>query len=364
MGVQTARGSTVLHRATSPDTGTRIEALPRERRTWVTLAVLGVGLVVLVVLSFPLGRFSVPAGTVLRVLASRVVPVDVTWTPAVETVVTQIRLPRILGALLVGAALSASGAAYQSMFRNPLVSPAILGVSAGAGFGAALGILLHTPWWTVQVLAFAFGLVATLVSVGIGKTLGDGSLVVLVLAGMVVSALFQAFISLTQYVANPDDTLPAITFWLMGGLGKVRMDDLLLPAVLTLVCLAALWALRWPINVLAAGDDEARTLGVNRTLVWGVVIGSATVLTANAVSLAGIIGWVGLIMPHAARMVVGPGFDRLLPASVLLGAGFLLIVDDVARTASAVELPLGILTAVIGAPCFLVLLARSRRQWV
>ncbi len=360
MGIQSA-----LRRRTQP-TGTSAgpDLLLRGRRTGPTFTVLGVGLVVLVVLSFPLGRFSVPAGTVLEVLASRVVPMDATWTPAVETVVTQIRLPRILGALLIGAALSASGAAYQSMFRNPLVSPAILGVSAGAGFGAALGILLHTPWWTVQILAFAFGLVATLISVGIGKTLGDGSLVVLVLAGMVVSALFQAFISLTQYVANPDDTLPAITFWLMGGLGKIHMDDLLLPAVLSLVCLAALWALRWPITVLAAGDDEARTLGVNRALVWTVVIGSATVLTADAVSLAGIIGWVGLIVPHAARMIVGPGFDRLLPASVLLGAGFLLVVDDVARTASAVELPLGILTAVIGAPCFLVLLARSRRQWV
>jgi len=322
------------------------------------------GLVVLIVLSFPLGRYHVGTGTVIEILASRVVPISSSADETATTVVMQIRLPRIVGALLVGAGLAAAGAAYQSMFRNPLVSPAILGVSAGAGFGAALGILIGMPWAAVQLLAFVFGVAAAGLSLLIGRTFGGGSLVVLVLGGMVVSALFQAFISILQYMANPEDTLPAITFWLMGGLGRIRLDDLLGPGLLIAVCVAVLYAVRWPLNVLAAGEDEARTLGVSRLVVWTLAIGASTLMTATAVSLAGIVGWVGLIVPHLARFVVGPSFDRLLPAAILLGAGFVLFIDDIARSASSLELPLGVLTAIIGAPFFILLLARSRRQWL
>lgn len=336
---------------------------PTPNRWGRRIAILAALLVVLVLVSFPLGTYSVDLDVVLRILAAKITGGTHGASAAEETVVLRVRLPRILGALLVGAGLAAAGAAYQSVFRNPLVSPAILGVSAGAGFGAALGILLEYPWWLVQVSAFLHGIAAAVAAISIARLLGRGSTVVLVLAGIVVSTLFQSFISLTQFVANPDDTLPTITFWLMGGLGRIQTGDLLLPAIILLVCLAALYAVRWPVAVMAAGDEEAAALGVDRRIVWVVVIGAATLMTATAVSLAGIVGWIGLVVPHLARFVVGPSFDRLLPAAALMGAGFLLLVDDIARAAPG-ELPLGVLTALIGAPFFVLLLARARKQWL
>ncbi len=200
-------------------------------------------------------------GTVTRILVSQVFGTEHGASAVEETIVSQVRLPRIIGAVLVGGGLAAAGASYQSLFRNPLVSPAILGVSAGAGFGAALGILLGLPWTVVQLLAFAHGILAAGMAIGIARMLGRNSTVVLVLAGIVVSTLFQAFISITQYLANPEDTLPAITFWLMGGLGRVRADDLLVPTLIILACLAALYAVRWQLTVMAAGEDEAASLG-------------------------------------------------------------------------------------------------------
>lgn len=315
-------------------------------------------------LSFPLGRFPVDIPTVIRVLVASLLGIEHGATVAEETVVLQVRLPRIVGAMIVGGGLAAAGAAYQSIFRNPLASPSILGVSAGAGFGAALGILVGMPWPVVQAVAFVHGIVAVLLTIAIAGILGRGSMVVLVLAGIVVSSLFQALISITQYLANPDDTLPAITFWLMGGLGRVRADDLLVPGLILLVCLAALSVVRWQVTVATIGDDEATSLGVDRALVWVVVIGASTLMTTTAVSLAGIVGWVGLVVPHLARFLVGPSFDRLLPASVLMGAGFVLIVDDIARSSGSFELPLGILTALVGAPFFVLLLSRAKKQWL
>lgn len=342
---------------------TDVPALRRDR--WrLQILCLGAGLVLIVLASFPLGPFAVDIPTTLRILLAQLVGGEHGGSAVEETIVTQVRLPRIIGAVLVGGGLAAAGAGYQSMFRNPLVSPAILGVSAGAGFGAALGILLGLPWPVVQILAFAHGILAAVMAITIGRLLGRNSTIVLVLAGIVVSTLFQAFISITQYFANPEDTLPTITFWLMGGLGRVRAGDLLIPAIIMLACLAALYLVRWQVTVLAAGDDEATTLGVNRAAVWMVVITSCTLMTATAVSLAGIVGWVGLVMPHLARFLVGPSFDRLLPAAVLMGAGFLVLVDDIARSATSLELPLGVLTAIIGAPFFVFLLARARRQWL
>lgn len=328
------------------------------------LLFLACAVVVVVLLSFPLGAYDAHPATVVRVLGARLLGRDADVPAVVQTVVLQIRLPRIIGGLLVGAGLAAAGAAYQSLFRNPLVSPAILGVSAGAGFGAALGLLLDLPWVAVQAMGFGGGITAAALAVGTARLLGRGSTIVLVLAGIVVSTLFQAFISITQFLANPDDTLPSITFWLMGGLGRVRLGDLLAPAVVLVVCLLVLYAVRWPVSVMAAGDEEAEALGVNRVLVWTLVIGAATLMTATAVSLAGIVGWIGLVVPHLARFVFGPGFTRLLPASAMMGAGLLVVVDDVARAASTTELPLGVLTAVIGAPFFVLLLARARTQWL
>ncbi len=330
------------------------------------LAVAGpVLLAILVLGSLSVGHYALDPMDLIRAAWAQVLPAPASWhlSPTAAGVLTEVRLPRIAAALLVGAGLSASGSAYQSMFRNPLVSPDILGASAGAGLGASLMILLGEPYVVVQIAAFVGGLAAVVLTLAIARFVGRGSVVVLVLAGLVVAALSQAFISLTQFFADPETTLPAITFWLFGGLGSVTMSGLLVPAILVAACIAALFAIRWPITVLATGEDEARTLGINRRLVWGVALVASTVMTATVVSIAGIVGWVGLVVPHLARFIVGPRFNRLLLASTLIGAGFLLTVDDLGRSVTAVQLPLGVLTAIIGAPFFVLVLAKARDQW-
>ena len=280
------------------------------------------------------------------------------------TVLLSIRLPRITAALLVGAALAAAGACYQTLFRNVLVSPDILGVSAGAGLGAVLGIFLSLPVYAIQFMGFIGGLAAVLL-VGFVSTAvrtGDRTLI-LVLAGVVVGALAGAATSLLKVLADPYDQLPAITFWLLGSLAGVKPVDLMPAAPVVLAGLIPLVLLRWRINVLSLGDEEARALGVEAGKLRLIVIVCATLITASVVAIAGVVGWVGLVIPHIARMIVGPGFGILLPTSVLLGAGYMLAVDTLARTVSGVEVPLGILTAVVGAPFFLWLLAKGRRAW-
>jgi iron complex transport system permease protein len=335
----------------------------RLRGAQTSTIILIVMLVLLSLISLGLGRYMIDPIKVLRILLARVIAVPPTWSPTEQAIILDIRPPRILAAILVGAALSASGAAYQTMFRNPLVSPEILGVAAGAGFGASIGILLGVGLGLVEGLSFGFGLLAAFLALAIGRLVGAGSLSILVLGGIVIGAMFGALISATQYVANPETTLPEITFWLFGSLARTTLGSLLAPAAVVGLCLAALYAVRWPLTVLAAGDDEARTMGVNRGLIWAVVIGTSTLMTATVVSAAGIIGWVGLVVPHLARLVAGPSFARLLPTSALIGAIYLLAVDDVARSATALDLPLGILTALIGAPFFILLLMRLGRRW-
>lgn len=336
----------------------------RSRQVLVLMVLLVVAVVALVVLSFGLGQYALSPGTVVRIVVARFVRIPVTWTATQQAVVLVVRLPQIVGALLVGAALSASGAAYQTMLRNPLVSPEILGVAAGAGFGGSLSILLGLSPAQLQVMAFTGGLLAAVLALGIGRVVGGTAPTVLVLSGVVVGTMFSALISATQYFADPDNTLPEITFWLFGSLDRVTNGGLVVPAVIVGASLAALCAVRWPLTVLAAGEDEARSVGVNRALVWAVVIGASTLMTATVVSIAGTVGWVGLVVPHLARSSVGPSFGRLLAASCLLGAGFLLVVEDVSRAATTVAVPLGILTALIGAPFFVGLLVKARRQWV
>ena len=281
-----------------------------------------------------------------------------------QVVVQNIRLPRVAAALLVGAALAAAGASYQTLFRNPLVSPDILGVSAGAGLGAVIGIFLSLPVAFIQLFAFAGGLAAVvLVTVVAAAVRNTDRILALVLTGVVIGALAGAATSLLKVLADPYDQLPAITFWLLGSLASVTTTDILpaLPAVL--IGLVPLVLLRWRINVLSLGDDEARALGVEAGRVRFIVIAAATLITASVTALAGVVGWVGLVIPHIARMIVGPSFARLLPVSAIIGAGYLLVVDTLARTIGAVEIPLGILTAVIGAPFFIWLLASGRRGW-
>jgi iron complex transport system permease protein len=282
---------------------------------------------------------------------------------AIDTVLFQIRLPRLVAAALVGAALSAAGAAYQNLFRNPLVSPDILGVSTGAGLGAVVGILLGLPVAAIQFLGFGSGL-ATVSIVGLlARTLrGGGDVLVLVLAGIVVGALAGAAISLVKVLADPYDQLPAITFWLLGSLAGAKLSDVTAILPVVIAGLAPLILLRWRIGVLSLGDEEARALGVDVGKLRALVIAAATLITASVVAISGVIGWVGLMVPHMARMLVGPRFDRLLPASVLIGASFMVAVDTLARSAARVEIPLGVLTATIGSPAFVWLLARRRRR--
>jgi len=283
---------------------------------------------------------------------------------AAAHVLYDIRLPRVLAALLVGAALAAAGSAYQSIFQNPLVSPDILGVSTGAGLGAVFGILLGLPVILIQLLGFGTGIVTVMGVAVLARTLrGGGDTLVLVLSGIVVGALAGAAIGLIKVLADPYEQLPAITFWLLGSLSGIQRGDALatLPAILA--GLLPLVLLRWRIGVLATGEDEAKALGIETNRLRATVIGAATLVTASVVSISGVIGWVGLMVPHMARLIVGARFDRLLPASILLGASFMIAVDTLARSAARIEIPLGVLTALIGGPIFVWLLARDRRRF-
>jgi iron complex transport system permease protein len=332
----------------------------------VALALAGAcaAIAVMAIVAFSVGRFPISVGDFLSVLWAGMTGGQHGLDPTVETVIYQIRAPRVAAALLIGAALSGAGAAYQNMFRNPLVSPDILGVSAGAAMGAVLGIFLSLNVILIQALAFAFGLVAVgLVYVTANAVRGHDPLLVLVLAGVVIGALLGACVALMKYLADPYNQLPAITFWLLGSLASSAPQDVWSTLPLILIGLVPLWLLRWRVNLLSLDDEEARALGVETGKVRITVIVSATLMTAAAVSISGIIGWIGLVIPHFARMLVGPDFSRLLPTSILLGAAFLLGVDTLARTVARIEVPLGVLTAFVGTPLFLWQLATARRGW-
>jgi len=330
----------------------------------VMLLAAAAAVFVLAAVAFTVGRYPVAAGDLVRVLWFWLAGAPHGLDPAIETVVLQIRGPRVLAALMVGASLAAAGAAYQNLFRNPLVSPDILGVSSGAAVGAVLGIFLSLGILWVQSLAFAAGLAAVaLVYVVARSVRSHDPLLVLVLAGVVLGSLLGACVALMKYLADPYNQLPAITFWLLGSLATVAPEDLKFAAPLMLAGLLPLWLLRWRINVLSLGDEEARALGVPTARIRIAVIAGATLMTSAAVAISGVVGWIGLVIPHFARMLTGPDFSRLLPVSVLLGAGFLVAVDMLARTLADIEVPLGVLTAFIGTPLFLWQLAAARRGW-
>lgn len=320
--------------------------------------------IITVFLSFFLGRYSISPSEVFLLVRERLFGIFSGLTSSEQTVFFNIRLPRVLSAFLVGGTLSLSGSVYQATFKNPMVSPDILGATAGAGFGAALGLMLNVNGIGVQILSFCFGLMAVFLSYVIGAFLGDkrNMTLSLVLTGLVVSALFQASISLIKYVADPYSKLPAITFWLMGSLAASTYEDLPLILIPFLIGGIPLFVLRWKINLLSLSDEEALSIGINVTALRRIIIICATLMTSSVVSVSGIIGWVGLIIPHVARMLVGPNNKIQLPASILLGGTYLLLVDDVARSIMAMEIPIGILTAMIGAPFFLYLIYRQRRN--
>ena len=332
------------------------------RRKNLPIVILALALPVLILLSVAMGRYSVPVGEVVRILLAKVFPIQDTWTAQMAAAVWNIRLPRVLLASLVGCALSAAGTAYQTVFRNPMAAPDILGASSGACFGAALAILLGLPRFGIAVLAFGMGLISVGLVWTVGKRTHGSRIVNLLLAGIMVGSLFSAGTSYIKLVADPSDQLPAITYWMMGSLNGVQMKDVGFAVLPMLVGLVPLVLLRWRLNLLTVGEEEARSMGVNVACLRLITVLCATILTAAGVAVSGMIGWVGLVIPHLSRKLVGGDCRRLLPCSMLLGAAFLLTVDDVSRNLLATEIPIGILTALIGAPFFLYLMTRKERS--
>jgi iron complex transport system permease protein len=322
-----------------------------------------VALLAVITVSMGIGSFPVPPGDVARILWAALTGGDAGVADNVRAVVLQVRGPRVIGALAVGAALAAAGAAYQNMFRNPLVSPDILGVSGGCALGAVTGILFSLPIAAIQGLSFAGGICAVALVLAIGSWVrGHDRVLTLVLTGVVVGSLFGAGIAFAKYVADPYNQLPAITFWLLGSFSGVLPRDLAYALPLIALGFIPLALLRWRINLLSLPDDEARALGVDVGKLRVMVIVAATLVTSSGVAIAGVIGWIGLVVPHAARLLVGAEFARVLPVSAILGAAFMLLVDTLCRTVARTELPPGVITALVGTPVFIWLLAMTFRK--
>lgn len=319
-----------------------------------------------IVASLFIGRYSISMTQFWHLIAAKLLGLRSSLPENVEMVFFRVRLPRVIVAFLAGSGLAVAGASYQGVFRNPMVSPDILGATAGAGLGAALALLFSFSSLGVQIVSFVMGIVAVsityLICLRVGKR--GNTILTLVLAGMVVSALFQAGISLIKFTADPYTKLPEITFWLMGSMASVKVDDIAKLGIPLVCACIPLFLLRWQVNLLAFSDEEASAMGVNTQKIRFLVILCSTLITSGVVSIGGIIGWVGLVMPHLTRMIVGPDYKVLMPASILLGGTYLLLVDDLARSMTAMEIPLGILTAVIGAPFFIYLLCGGRSGWL
>ncbi len=313
--------------------------------------------------SFLLGRYPISPVELVKILFSKILPLSPTWDSQLETVLFQIRLPRVFMATLIGGGLSCAGAVYQGIFQNPLVSPDVLGVSSGTGFGAALGLLLGFSYQAVSASALFFGLLAVFVVYLISRKVKSNPTLALVLAGILISSLFSSSISLIKLVADTDNVLPVITYWLMGSLASIRIDDVLFAAPLIILGLIPLYLFRWQMNIATLGDDEAKCMGIPVQKVRFLVIFCATLITAAAVSVSGMIGWIGLIIPHLGRILVGNDYRRLFPVSFLLGSSFLVVTDNCARLLSTNEIPIGILTAFIGVPIFLYLILKKESNF-
>ncbi len=280
--------------------------------------------------------------------------------PQAVTIFWNIRLPRILSAAFIGASLAVAGSTYQGMFRNPLVSPDILGVSSGASLGAAFAILMGCADWMIQLSAFVGGIAAVAASYLISRKSAHAQTLSLVLTGSMIMALCNAGVTMIKYVADPNDVLQQITFWLMGSLTKTNMESFQWSAVPMAIGLTVILVLRWRINLLTLDEEEARSLGINIRFFRCIFIIASTLLSAAAVCLGGLIGWVGLMIPHMARAIVGVDYGRVIPVSAMLGAGYLILMDDLARSILSMELPLGVVTAIMGAPFFVHLIIKRQ----
>jgi iron complex transport system permease protein len=327
---------------------------------FVALAVLAAGIVV----AFSLGRYPVSPADIVDVLVSRLTGRTSGVPSTVQDVVLMVRGPRVLAAALVGAALAVSGTAFQGLFRNPLVSPDILGASSGAALGAVVGIYFSLGVVGIELLAFAGGIAAVAAVYAVGSAVeARDPILVLVLTGVVIGALLGSVVGLMKFLADPYNQLPAMTFWLLGSLSATSASDILPLFAPIAIGTLVLMALRWRMNVMSLPEEEARALGVPTGALRIAIVAAATLVTSASVAAAGVIGWVGLVVPHLARSLVGPDFVRLIPTAAILGSGFLLLIDTLARTAAPIEIPLGILTAFVGTPFFIWLLASVHRTW-
>lgn len=338
----------------------------RKVPAWVKV-LLVVVLACIVVVSFALGRFGLTPAELVQGIYIHFFDPSVLTTSVeaerIDRVIFNIRLPRILLVVLVGAALAVAGASYQGMFKNPLVSPDILGASAGASLGACFALLMDMPNYMVQLLAFAGGMIAVGMAVWLNRLVKSDAILGLVLGGILVSTLFQSGTSLIKFVADAEDKLPTITFWLMGSFSSVNNEQLLVALVPLVAGFGILLLQSWKLNVLSFGDEEARSMGVNTRVTRLLVIFASTLLASVSVAVAGIVGWIGLVIPHLARAIVGPNYKILLPTSMFVGASYLLIIDNIARLVGSVEIPIGILTSLMGVPFFVVIYRHNMRGW-
>lgn len=317
-------------------------------------------LLIMFIVSIGVGRLDIAPFDVVKVLLSGIIDFEQTWTDQAASVIHTLRLPRALGAVMIGAALALSGASYQSVFKNPLVAPDMLGVSSGACVGASLCILLGIGHTGIQFGAFIGGLVAVSCAIAIPRIIGKNSIVMLVLSGIIVGGLMNALIGIIKYLADSETQLPEITYWQLGSLVSVVWDNLFYSGIPIIICILFMMFIRWRMNILTLSDEEIHVLGKDAAWLRYAIIICATVLTACSVCISGTIGWVGLVIPHFSRMLVGPNNQRLLPLSVILGALFLLVIDTISRASMSAEIPLSILTGLIGAPFYFYLLLRQR----
>ncbi|WP_313128746.1 FecCD family ABC transporter permease [Anaerocolumna sp.] len=337
--------------------------MKQSNRNTFRIFILGIALLLSIIISFRLGRYPIHTKELFGILLSKIFPIEPFWDKQLETVLFNIRLPRIFLACLVGCCLSSAGAAYQGVFQNPMAAPDILGASSGAAFGAAFAILNNGSHYMITFSAFFFSLLTVIIVYLISKRAKGNTILGLILSGIMVSSLFSAGTSFIKLVADPTDQLPAITYWLMGSLSGAKKSEVLFALFPMLIGLIPLLLLRWRMNILTLGDDESKTMGVNSKRVRFIIIASSTLITSASVSVSGMIGWVGLVIPHLARKLVGNNYVYLIPATMLSGAIFLLIVDNVSRNLFTTEIPLGILTAIIGAPFFIYLITRKEENY-
>ncbi|WP_455717370.1 FecCD family ABC transporter permease [Anaerosporobacter sp.] len=332
-----------------------------KKHTSVLISLL-VAFVLCFIISFTLGRYAITPNQLIKVLLSKIVNNNMDYGKQVEAIIFYVRMPRIIVSSVVGGALAIAGCAYQGIFKNPMVSPDVLGASSGAGFGAALAITLYLGKFMTTIMAFAFGIGSILLVCAFSKKAKKNQILGLILSGMIVSSLFSAGTSYLKLIADPNDVLPAITYWLMGSFSGVALEDiwfLLIPCVISAV---VIYLLRWKINLLTMGEEEAIALGVNIKVYRIIIIICATLLTTSCVSISGMVGWVGLVIPHFSRLLVGYDNRILIPISAIMGATFMLVIDNISRLIATTEIPIGILTSLVGAPFFLYLLCKEGEE--